>query len=107
MSYSEARQYLANTIAEWQNVRLADLQYWHKGEARLIVLSLVALAAFVLIARSLMARQPGRHRLVVPAVLTTLRSSPFGFLRHLALLLFLDGIPFFARAVADPFTALV
>jgi hypothetical protein len=107
MPYSEARQYLANTIAEWQNVRLADLQYWHKGEARLIVLALVALAAFVLIARSLMARQPGRHRLVVPAVLTTLRSSPFGFLRHLPLLLFLAGIPFFALAVADPFTALV
>lgn len=107
MSYSEARQYLANTIAEWQNVRLADLQYWHKGEARLVLLSLVALAAFLLIARSFLVRKPGRHRLVVPAVLTTLRSSPFSFLRHVPLLLFLAGVPFFAVALADPFTALV
>lgn len=107
MTYGGARQYLANTVAEWQGIRLEDLQYWHKGEARLFLLALVALAAFALIARSLVVRQPGRHRLVVPAVFGTLRSSRFGFIRHLPLLFFLAGVPFFALAVADPFTALV
>lgn len=107
MSLSEARLYLANTIAEWQNVRLADLQFWHRDEGRLVVLGLFALGTFVLVARSLLVRQPGRHRLVVPAVLTTLRSSPLGFIRHAPLLLALAGIPFLALAVADPFTALV
>lgn len=107
MSLSEARLYLANTLAEWQNVRLADLQFWHRDEGRLVVIGLLALAGVVLIARSLLARQPGRHRLVVPAVLTTLRSSPLGFLRHVPLLVALAGIPFLALAVADPFTALV
>ena len=72
MSLSEARQYLANTIAEWQNVRLADLQFWHRDEGRLVVLGLLALGAFLLVARSLLARQPGRHRLVVPAVFSAL-----------------------------------
>jgi len=107
MSLSEARQYLANTLAEWQNVRLADLQFWHRDEGRLVVIGLFALAGVVLIARSFLSRQPGRHRLVVPAVLTTLRSSPLGFVRHLPLLVALAGIPFLGLAVADPFTALV
>jgi hypothetical protein len=107
MSLSEARQYLANTIAEWQNVRLADLQFWHRGDARLIALGLAALALFLLVARSFVERQPGRHRLLVPAILTTLRPSYLGFVRHLPLLLAIAGVPFFALAVADPFSSLV
>ncbi len=107
MTFGGARQYLANTVAEWRGIRLEDLQYWHKGEARLILLALLALAAFALIARSLLIRQPGRHRLVVPAVFGTLRSSRLGFVRHVPLLFFLAGVPFFAMAIADPFTALV
>ncbi|MBS1818448.1 MAG: VWA domain-containing protein [Acidobacteria bacterium] len=107
MSLSEARQYLANTVAEWRSIRLADLQFWHGGDARLLVFGLVALAVFALVARSFMGRQPGRHRLMVPALLTTLRPSYLGFLRHLPLLLFLVGLPFFALAIADPFTSLV
>jgi hypothetical protein len=107
MSFSEARQYLANTVAAWQNVRLADLQFWHRGDGRLVVFGLVALAAFVLVARSFIARQPGRHRLVVPAILVTLGHSYLGFIRHLPLLVFAAGVPFLAVAVADPFTSLV
>jgi hypothetical protein len=107
MSFSEARQYLANTIAAWENVRLADLQFWHRGDGRLVVFGLVALAAFVLVARSFLTRQPGRHRLMVPAILVTLGPSYLGFLRHLPLLLFATGVPFLALAVADPFTSLV
>ncbi len=107
MSFSEARQYLANTIAAWQNVRLTDLQFWHGGDGRLVVLGLVALAAFVLVARSFLARQPGRHRLLVPALLGTVGPSYLGFIRHLPLLLFAAGVPFLALAVADPFTSLV
>src|SRR5581483_8025551 len=66
MSFSEARQYLANTVAEWRNVHLSDLQFWHRGEARLLAIGLAALALFLLVARSFVTRQPGRHRLVVP-----------------------------------------
>jgi hypothetical protein len=107
MSFSEARQYLANTIADWQHVRLADLQFWHRGDARLVVLGLFVLAAFVMVARSFLARQPGRHRLVVPAILGTMRPSYLGLLRHLPLLLAIAGVPFMALAVADPFSSLV
>ncbi|MGE3957651.1 MAG: VWA domain-containing protein [Vicinamibacterales bacterium] len=107
MSYSGARQYLANTIAEWQHIRLADLQFWHAGDGRLVAFGLVALAVFALVARSFIVRQPGRHRLVVPALPGTLRPSYLGFVRHVPLLVFLAGIPFFAIAIADPFTSLV
>jgi hypothetical protein len=107
MSLSGARLYLANALADWQNVRLADLQFWHRGDARLVVVGLVALAGFALVSRSFLARQPGRHRLVVPAILTTLRPSYLGFVRHLPLLLYLGGVPLLALAVADPFTSLV
>jgi hypothetical protein len=107
MSLSEARQYLANTVADWQNVRLADLQFWHRGDGRLLILGLTVLAAFVLVARSFLVRQPGRHRLVIPAILVTLRPSYLGFVRHLPLLLFVGGLPFLALALADPFSSLV
>jgi hypothetical protein len=107
MSVSEARQYLANTIAEWQNVHLSDLQFWHRSEGRLLAIGLVAVALFMLVARSFMTRQPGRHRLIVPALLSTLSPSYLGFLRHIPLILFLAGVPFLALALADPFTSLV
>ncbi|MGC4080863.1 MAG: hypothetical protein QM736_01770 [Vicinamibacterales bacterium] len=94
MSLSEARLYLANTIAEWRNIRLSDLQFWHGGDARLLVFGLAALAVFVLVARSFLVRQPGRHRIVVPALPATLRPSYLSFIRHTPLLLFLAGIPF-------------
>ena len=48
MSLSEARQYLANTIADWEGVRLSDLQFWHRGDGRL----------FVLVSRSARLRPP-------------------------------------------------
>jgi len=107
MSFGEARQYLANTVADWQGLHLADLQFWHRGDGRLFVLGLVFLAMFVAIGRSFLVRQPGRHRLVVPAILSTLRPSYLGFVRHLPLLLFLAGIPFITIALADPFSSLV
>ena len=107
MSVSEARQYLANAVADWQSVRLADLQFWHRADGRLVVLGLAALALFALVARSFLTRQPGRHRLVVPALLGRLRPSYFGFLRHLPLVLVIAGIPMLTLAVADPFTSLV
>ena len=107
MSLSEARQYLANTLADWQNVRLGDLQFWHRGDGRLVVLGLGVLAVFSLIARSFLARQPGRHRLVVPALLRTLGPSYLGFIRHVPLLFFIAGVPLMTLAVADPFTSLV
>ena len=107
MSFSGTRLFVQSKVDAWRALRLDDLQYWHRGEARLAILALAALVVVLLIGRSATNRLPGRHRLVVPAVLSSTRASYVSFLRHAPLVLFLLGLPFFAIAVADPFTALV
>jgi len=107
MSLNAARLFVSSTVDEWRAVRLADLHYWHRGEAQLTIVSVFALIVLLLITRSALARRPGRHRLVVPAVLGSVRRSPLSVLRHVPLVLFLAGLPFLTLALADPFTALV
>ena len=107
MSLTDLRLLVGNTFEDWRNLRLADLQFWHRPEGRLALLALVAAALLLLVARSAIGRLPGRHRLVMPALLPSMGSSPFRFVRHAPLLLFLAGIPFFAIALSDPFTSLV
>jgi Ca-activated chloride channel family protein len=106
MSWSALRLFVSATLNEWRQIRLADLQFWHRGDARLLVIGLLAAAALVLVARSILTRLPGRHRLVVPALLSVHR-SPLLALRHLPLLVALAGVGFFAVALADPYTSLV
>jgi hypothetical protein len=99
--------FVRNTLDEWRHIHLADLQFWHRPEARLALIALVAATVLLLVARSAIRRRPGRHRLVVPAVLSSVGPSYLSFLRHAPLALFLLGVPFFVIALADPFTALV
>jgi len=106
-AWGELRTFLSSTLAEWRGIRLSDLQFWHRGEARLMLIALILFTVFLVIARSAVTRRPGRHRLVVPAVLSSIGRSYGSFLRHLPLLLFVVGLPFFALALADPYTSLV
>jgi hypothetical protein len=101
------RTLIDQAIAEWHNVHFADLQFWHRSEARLALLTIVALSLFLLVIRSMSRRWSGAHGLVLPALLGTMPSSRLAVLRHAPLLLFLSGLAFFILALADPFTALV
>jgi hypothetical protein len=107
ISFADARIFVRNTAADWSDIRLADLQFWHRGEARLALLGVVLFTVVLLIARSAIARRPGRHRLVIPAILSSVGPSYAAFLRHVPLWLFALGIPFFALALADPYTSMV
>lgn len=107
MSLSAIRLLVESQIENWRSLRLADFQYWHRSDARLVLIGFVAIALVMLIARSALIRRPGRHRVLVPAVLTLTRRPYLSFLRHVPLVLFIVGLPFFAIALADPFTALV
>jgi Ca-activated chloride channel homolog len=100
------RQAIEQTIAEWQNIRLVDLQYWHRAEARLLITGLVGLAVFLFIARRVFAGRGRRQGVVLPALFASVRSRA-SFLRHAPLWLFLAGLPFFVFALADPYSALV
>ena len=35
MSLEAIRQFVSRTLAEWRTIRLADLQFWHRGEGQL------------------------------------------------------------------------
>ena len=107
MSLSGIRQFVSKTLAEWGAIRVADLQYWHRAEGQLAIIGVFALILLLLLVRSLIARRPGRHRLVVPALLGSMRASPVSVARHVPVVLFVAGLPFFTLALADPFTALV
>ena len=96
-----------NILADWRSFHLTDLLFWHRGEARLMLVGLAGLAVLLLVARLAVRRQPGRHRVALPALLTSLRRSRGSLLIHVPVLLFLMGVPFFAIALADPYTALV
>jgi Ca-activated chloride channel family protein len=104
---NKIRVMLEAAAAQWRNVRLADLQFWHRSEARLMFIWLIALALILLVVRSLFMRRPGRHRIVVPAILSALPRSHGSFLLYTPLVLFALGLPFFFLALADPYSALV
>ncbi len=104
---SKLRVMLASAVADWRGVRLADLQFWHRSEARLVFISLISLTLVLLVVRSLVRRRPGRHRIVVPAILSALPRSHGSFVMYTPLVLFALGLPFFFLALADPYSALV
>jgi hypothetical protein len=104
---SRLRALFEKAVAEWGNLRLDDLQFWHRSEARLAFMWLLAFTVVLLVVRSLISRRPGRHRIVVPAILKTMPRSRASFLLYGPLALFLLGVPFFFIALADPYSALV
>lgn len=90
---------------EWRNLRLDDLQFWHRDTARVTLLVLVGVSLALLVLRIMISRKPGRERVAMPAMLPWVRESPWAFVRHGTLLLFLGGLPFFVLALADPYTS--
>jgi hypothetical protein len=92
-------------LSDWQALRWGDLRFAQSHTAILTLVVLLSIALLMLLARGLRAHQPGRDRVTLPAVLPVMRRSYFALMRHGALVLFLVGVPFFALALADPFTA--
>jgi len=106
MGLTEISIFLRQNVAEWRNVRVAELLFTHRNAARFAVVLLIAVSLGVLILRVVFARRGGTRQVALPAILPMFRHSPFSFVRHGALLLFLCGLPFFLLAFADPFTSL-
>jgi len=95
---------IAQVIDDWRSLHLTDLQFWHRDEARLLLLALTAAAGLVLVARLALSR---RQAISVPAVLRSLSRTVSVHLTRLPLVLALVGVPFLAVALADPYTSLV
>jgi aspartate oxidase len=60
MSLDAIRQFASRTLDEWRTIRLADLQYWHRGEGQLAIISVFALIVLLLIVRSALVRHESR-----------------------------------------------
>ncbi len=97
--------FLRESVAEIQMLRIAELQFWHRDAADLMVVSLLGVAIVALAVRCATTRRSRRDRVALPAVLTWMRRSWLSSVRHGPLLPFLAGVPFFVVALADPYTA--
>jgi hypothetical protein len=98
---------VTNRIAEARTLRLADLQFLHRDDALFALTIMVAMAAVLLVLRSLIRSYTGRRGMVLPALIGSIPKPSGVWLVHLPLVLFLLGVPFFALALADPFTPLI
>ncbi|MGE3508582.1 MAG: VWA domain-containing protein [Vicinamibacterales bacterium] len=107
IGFNRIRALIDQAIAEWQSLRLHELQFWHRSEARLLLLALLSLTLVLLVIRSLTHEWRGRHGLVLPALLSSFPSSRLAFIRHAPWAAFLVGLGFFVLALADPYTALI
>ena len=97
---------LRDSILDWRNVRAADLLFSHRDAAVIAVILLIGLPIALMVARVMTRRRAGRTQVALPAVLAWSGGSSTAVVRHGTLLLFLAGLPFFAIALADPFSAL-
>ena len=98
---------IRQTAADWEALRLTDLQFWHRTEARLALLGLVAFTLVLLIIRAILRQGSAQRGVVLPALLRSVPSSRAAAMVHAPFVLFLLGVPFFFLALADPFTALL
>ncbi|MGE3492371.1 MAG: VWA domain-containing protein [Vicinamibacterales bacterium] len=96
-----------SVAAEWAVLDFAGLQFWRRDTGRLVLLAVVAVAALLLLLRSLGGRAPGRRQVAVPALLRSLPGSRLAWTRHLPVFLFVAALPFALLALADPYSSLV
>src|SRR3954470_2450953 len=104
------------TIDEWLRLRWSDLQFAETRNALLLFAALIGAATVALLFRHARTRRRGGDTvsgaasaqagaaIVLPAIVPSMRRSPFSAVRYLPLLVFLAGVPFFAIALADPHT---
>lgn len=98
---------LVDTVGQMEGLVDGSLRYLRLREALLTVAAITIVALVALLLRAVRGTQPGRHRIVVPALLRPERRQHRAGVRHGAFLCFSAGLPFFFLALAAPHTALV
>ena len=95
---------LRSTFDEWLRTRWRDLQFTDARTALLVFVVLAAIAALVLFTRAMLGTRAGRTHITLPSLLPGMRRSPLALARHVPVVLFVAGLPFFGIALADPHT---
>ena len=105
-TFADLERLLQQQAANWRELTVDALRFWHRDEARLSLIGLAALVALLLAIRlALHDRRPRGTGL--PALLRPFGVHHIACVRHAPLLLFLGGLPFALLAIADPYAALV
>jgi hypothetical protein len=107
MTIDRLRTLIWQTLTEWRELRLSELQFWHRSEARLMMLALIGLTVVLLVLRTFWNRWAGRRGVTLPALLSSMPTSRLAVVRHAPIALFVVGLGFFAVALSDPYTALI
>ena len=96
-----------SVAAEWAVVDFAGLQFWRRDTGRLALLAVAGVSVLLLLIRAAVARTPGRHHIILPALLRSVPGSRLAWTRHLPVVLFVVALPAALLAFADPFSSLV
>jgi hypothetical protein len=101
------RALLAALAADWGAFETAGLTFWQRDIARLAAVAFAAAVAFLLIARLSFRRRRDQGRVVLPAVLRSMRTGHVAWVRDIPALLLAAGLPLALLALADPHASLV
>jgi hypothetical protein len=96
-----------SVAAEWAVFDFAGLQFWRRDTGRLAMFAVMGLAVLLLLIRAGLGRRPGRHQIVLPALLRFGPSSRLAWTRHLPVAVGVAALPFALLALADPYSSLV
>jgi Ca-activated chloride channel family protein len=105
--YDRITALVRSDLSGWESFRLGQLQFWHRADARLLIVALVILLVVLLVIRTALARRARPSGIVLPAMLRSVPRARLAALVHLPALLVALGLPFLILAVADPYTQLV
>ena len=95
---------LQGSWADWDSLRLSELQFSQATTARLVVVAMIGVALAVFVLRMIVRASAHRGRMALPALMAFTSPGRGSIVRHGALLLALAGLPFFILALADPRT---
>jgi hypothetical protein len=105
---SDGLRAIASALAaDWGGFDTTGLTFWHRDTARLAAVGFAAAAALLLLLHASLQRRPGRGRVVLPALLGTVRPARAAWLRDVPAALLAAGLPFALLALADPHASLV
>ena len=96
-----------SATAEWALFDFTGLQFWRRDTGRLALLVVIGVAVVLLLVRSVVTPRPGRHHIILPALLRSVPGSRLAWTRHAPFVLFLAALPFALLALSDPYSSLV
>jgi Ca-activated chloride channel family protein len=98
---------LTALAADWGAFDTTGLTFWQRDVARLAAVAFAATVVLLLVGRTSLRRRRDQGRVVLPAVLRTMRPAHTAWVRDVPALLLAAGIPCALLALADPHASLV